>query len=215
MALFANVQRLLLYTGFAAAAVLLLRFAVDFGAEMNLFLALPFWLLVVAALAVYLLNLIKRPKEEESHLQAKAVRALLLASIPLAFIASSLDCTGLSLAGCSGFCTFVKMIWIPLLALGCAACFLTNRKWLLLVITIMSFAPLAPHCVCYNAGNAWWIDHAGASPTCYAWGFTVSMISISGMYNRAGQWASLAVGYAIIAGATSFFITHHYLHFPW
>ena len=48
----------------------------------------------------------------------------------------------------------------------------------------MSFVPLVPHCVCYNVGNAWWIDRLGASPVCYGWGFVVTMLSLSCLQQR-------------------------------
>jgi hypothetical protein len=75
--------------------------------------------------------------------------------------------------------------------------------------------PLAPHCLCFNPGNGWWIERLGASPTCYAWGFVVSLIALSALGAGKRAWPSLLVNGAIIGGATAFFVGHHYFHFPW
>ena len=210
-----RLQYSLLIAGLILAAVLLIRFAVDFSREMNLLLAALFWLLVAGSLAVSGANIFRGLKNRPPLPVAGTSRMLLLAFIPLGFLASSLDCTGLSLEGCSSFCTFVKLVWIPLIAVACAANFFTGKGWLLTALTAMAFVPLVPHCVCYNVGNGWWIDLLGASPVCYVWGFVVSLISISALRTGARTWLSLAVTGAIIGGATVFFISHHYFHFPW
>ena len=136
-------------------------------------------------------------------------------TIPLGYLASSLDCSGLSPSGCTTFCTFIKTIWIPLLAIVGLTYYFTEKAWLLVVVTAMSFVPLLPHCICYNAGNGWWIEKIGASPTCYAWGFTVSLIGVSAIRDQKHIWASLLISGIILSGAFSFFIAHHYFHFPW
>jgi len=84
-----------------------------------------------------------------------------------------------------------------------------------LIILLMIFVPLAPHCTCFNVGNGWWIERVGASPTCYAWGFTTSLIALGALRAGQRQWLSLLVNAAIIGGATAFFVGHHYFHFPW
>jgi hypothetical protein len=199
-----------------ASALLLVRFALDFSAQMSLLLAVPFWLLVAAALAVGGSNIFRSIGIRATTRGAgRGATMLLLAAIPTAFVASSLDCMGLSLEGCSPFCTFVRLILIPLIAASCAAYFRSGRPGWLSLIMLMSLVALAPHCLCYNAGNGWWIERLGASPVCYAWGVVVSVISVSALRSGAGWLSSLAVCYVIIAGATGFFITHHYFHFPW
>ena len=150
---------------------------------------------------------------EASHRDAKP--ALLLAAIPLGFLASSLGCMGLSLLGCSPFCTFVKLAWIPLLSIVCAIYFFVGKPAWLTAIAVMSFVPLFPHCVCYNVGNAWWIDRIGVSPLCYGWGFVVSVIAVSALRRGDRLWASVVTCAVIITGATGFFVAHHYFHFPW
>ena len=208
-------QHWLLRIGVIISAILLIRFAIDFSIEMTWWLAVPFWLLVVAALAVSAINVFgQRTLDPNSDSDLKA-RALLLAAIPLAFLASSLDCTGLSLHGCSPFCTFIKLIWIPLIAAVCLVYYLTRKLAWLTMIILMSFVALAPHCVCYNVGNGWWIDRIGASPLCYGWGFVVSMIAVGALRRGTDYWPSLLVSLAIILGATTFFVSHQYFHFPW
>ena len=209
-----NLQRLLLYAAVAIATFLLSRFALDFTAEMNWLMAAGFWLLVIAALAVAFLNIVTASEKSRPSLP-KSVQALFLTMIPLGFIASSLDCTGLSLRGCTPFCTFIKTAWVPAMAIVCAAYFFKEWNALLLGISAMAFVPLIPHCVCFNVGNGWWIERIGASPVCYVWGFTVSVISVSALRCGKRAWVSLVVAGAIIAGATAFFVSHHYFHFPW
>lgn len=213
MGRFDNLQRGLLLTGMAVAAILLVRFAMDFSAGMSVYLAAPFWLLVIIALSVGVMNIFAKPANQGPD--NRMARGLLLAAIPSGFLASSLDCMGLSLEGCTGYCSFIKLAWIPLLALVCAAFYYARQAWMLLATTAMAFVPLLPHCLCYNVGNGWWIDRIGASPVCYAWGFTVTMIAAGALRPGARRWPSLAVCGAIIGGALGFFISHHYFHFPW
>ncbi|MCI0486038.1 MAG: hypothetical protein L0229_05510 [Blastocatellia bacterium] len=210
-----KLQYSLLSAGLIVAAVLLIRFAVDFSKEISALLAAPFWLLVAGSLAAGGANVFRALKNTPPLSLTRTFQAILLAVIPPGFLASSLDCTGLSLEGCSSFCTFIKLLWVPLIAVACAAHFFTGKGWLLTAITAMAFVPLVPHCACYNVGNGWWIDLLGASPVCYVWGFVVSVISISALRAGARPWLSLAVSGTIIAGATAFFISHHYFQFPW
>jgi hypothetical protein len=212
-----KLQRLLLCAAWLVAAALLGRFSVDFVKEMPALLALPFVLLVVVALAVAALNIIAGPQTHDARdlAAARAPAALLLATVPLGFLASSLDCTGLSPEGCTPFCTFVKLVWIPALAVACAVYWKWRTPVLLSVILLMSFVPLVPHCTCFNVGNGWWIERVGASPTCYAWGFTTSLLAIGALAAVRREWFTLLVNGAIIGGATAFFVGHHYFHFPW
>ena len=214
-----KLQRLLFWAAWAVAAILLGRFAIDFVGEMPLWLGVPFVLLVVAALGVAALNIIASgkpvPAGRAETRPARLANVLLLSSIPLGLLASSLDCTGLSLAGCTPFCSFIKTIWIPLLAAACGV-YLTWPSLRLLALMLMGSAvPLVPHCLCFNPGNGWWIARLGASPTCYAWGFMVSLIALGALGARRRVWLALLVNTAIIGGATAFFVGHHYLHFPW
>ena len=210
-----RLQYLILCIGLLVASVLLIRFAIDFSYEMAPLLAVPFWALVLAALSIASINLFLSKKGERVDNPTGRGQAVLMVAIPLGFLASTLDCMGLTLGGCTSFCTFVKLGWIPLMTVVCAAYLVTRKAWLITVIALMSFVPLAPHCVCFNPGNGWWIDRLGASPVCYSWGFVVSMISIGALRPGALFRLAIAINYAIITGGIAFFITHHYLHFPW
>jgi len=226
-----KLQQWALVFGLCVAAVLLVRFALDLTAEADLYLAVPFWLLVFTSLSVPAAALL-RPNGGGSTAAPGRWSGLLLAAIPLGFVSSSLDCTGLSAQGCSRFCTFVKVVWIPLIAITALATYLTvargqpnkagenDRRYrvgtaLGLALTAMSFLPLLPHCVCYNAGNGWWIDRLGASPTCYAWGFATSLVALSALSRGKLTRLSALVCAAIITGGMAFFIGHHYFRFPW
>jgi hypothetical protein len=217
-----RIQRLLLVAGVLLAAILLMRFTIDFFIEMPLLLAVPFALLVAAALLIIALNVLALVRgasgKEVAAAQSqpsKTAKALLLASIPLGFLASTLDCSGLAPQGCSPFCTYIKLLGIPLLAIACAVYYFKPLNGLLAVIVALSFVPLVPHCICYNVGNGWWIDLLGASPMCYVWGFVVTLIAASAIKSAARPWLALLVNSAIIGGALGFFVSHHYFHFPW
>ena len=210
-----RLQQWLLRAGVIISAVLLIRFAIDFSDGAQWWLAAPFWLLVVVGLVVGLFNVSGKSRSEQEPVYRERRKALLLAVIPLGFLSSSLDCTGLSAHGCSPFCTFVKVVWIPIMVLTCVGGFVSGKQAWLAVIAMLSFVPLVPHCVCYNVGNAWWIDLLGESPLCYGWGFIVSMIALGALRKGEHLWASIAVCCTIVAGASAFFVTHHYFEFPW
>lgn len=210
-----RVQRGLLSIGWIVSAFLLVRFALDFSKSMRWWLTLPFCILVAAAVWLAGANALSAYYFDRDTSRHRRMHLLLLAAIPVGFLASSLDCTGLSFHGCSPFCTFVKLAWIPLIAIVSFMYFFSGSQSLLIAISSMSFVPLVPHCVCYNIGNGWWIDRIGASPLCYGWGFVVSVIAVGALRSATNLWASLAVCFTIIAGAAGFFVGHHYFHFPW
>ena len=210
-----RLQQWLLRAGLIISAMLLLRFAIDFSEGADWWLAAPFWMLVIAALTIGITNEFSQARLALLKDSRLTVRTLLLAAIPLGFFASSLDCTGLSAEGCTHFCTFVKLVWIPLITIVCAVYLFRGNQALLAAITVMSFVPLVPHCVCYNPGNAWWIDRLGASPLCYGWGFVASIIAVGALRSGARLWLSVALCFTVICGATGFFVSHHYFQFPW
>jgi hypothetical protein len=205
-----RIQDLCFMLGLPPASALLFKFALDFSSQ-GILLAAAFWALVAASLAAIAANAL-RPGGRA--IESRPARALLLAAMPLAFLASSLDCTGLELRGCTRFCTFIKVGWVPLLAAACALHFWVERRALLMTIYAMTFVPLVPHCACYNPANRWWIDRIGASPECYSWGFVASLVSITALAGGRAR-LSIAICYAIIGGAAGFFIAHHYFKFPW
>src|SRR5262249_21299685 len=149
------IQRSILILGLGLSALLLGKFAVDFMAQYRV-LGVPFALLVLATAIVGASNLFRRSSiaGHESVAQNRgkpaweaAGRLLLIAAVPLGFLASSLDCTGLSLSGCSSFCTLVKDIWIPMIALGAISYLITRSRGVLLSMSAMSCLPLVHHCL--------------------------------------------------------------------
>jgi hypothetical protein len=221
----AIVQQFILSLAWIVSAVLLVSFAYGFYAEMSPWLSATFLGLVLISLLVSGANIayfIRGGTIKETIVARQWLRWPLMMAIPLAYLAASLDCTGLSPAGCTPFCTFIKSVWIPLLAIVCAAwIFFAVRKQgrgnsaFPTAILLMSLVPIAPHCICYNPGNGMWIEMIGASPVCYAWGLAVSVISVSSVISGKPVLQSTLVCYAIISGALAFFAAHHFFRFPW
>jgi hypothetical protein len=214
----ANRLRPLFAIVIATCAILLGRFAFDFSREYPLF-AVPFCALVVVALGLASLNAFAG--NERTYLRfisgpaQRVARPILIALVPVGFLASSLDCTGLALEGCTPFCTFVKLIWVPLIAVVCFVYWARRRAGLVALLLVMSLVPLFPHCVCDNVANRWWIETIGASPECYTWGATGSVLALSALRNDDRLWPTVGVCAAIVAGSLAFFVAHHYFHYPW
>ena len=217
-----KVQQWLLGLGWVVSAVLMIRFAIDFASRMSWWLVIPFCVLVIASLGLSLANVLSfrarkdssvdsRPREEKGNIGW----GLLLAAIPISLLASSLDCTGLSPYGCSPFCTFIKLVWVPVIAGLCVAYSMLGSPVWLTLINIATFVALIPHCVCYNVGNGWWINILGASPLCYGWGFLVSVLVIGAIRSRANLGLSLLISLTIVIGAIGFFVSHQYFQYPW
>ena len=206
---------LLLILTLLVATVLLVRFTIDFYQEMALWLAVPFTLLVAASLLIAALNLRGGRRGGAGVELRKPMRGLLLATIPLGFLGSTLDCSGLSPAGCTPYCTLIKLALIPLLGVLCLLYFFRPTNGLAILLVLLCFPTLVPHCVCTNVGNGWWIGRLGASPMCYVWGFTVTLIAVGALRRGRFPLASLLVNATIVGGAMAFFVGHHYFHFPW
>lgn len=209
-----RVTRSLLAIGLVAVTILLLRFSVDFSAGIILNTAFRALVALTLALAAIQTAAVWRTKETIPAESSPARKALVLL-IPAAFVAASLDCTGLSPRGCSSWCTFVKSALIPLIALLAFAYAARQSVRLLSLILAISLATLVPHCACYNMANAWWIDRLGASPVCYAWGVAVSIVASAAMCTGRFIRSSIILCSAITAGSLAFFVGHHYLAFPW
>jgi hypothetical protein len=216
------VQQFILSLAWIVSAFLLAGFAYGFYKEMSLWLSVPFLGLVIISLLVGGANVasfVRRPALKEGVV---VHRWALLPAMPLAYFAASLDCTGLSALGCTPFCTFIKSVWVPLLAIICGLWLwrLAGRQGrgesaFPVAILVMSLVPVAPHCVCYNPGNGMWIEMLGSSPVCYVWGLTVAVISVSAILSGKRVIGSALVCWIIICGAVGFFAAHHFFHFPW
>ena len=215
-------QRWLFLSGTVLTSLLLIRFTVDFARSASPILTIPFAVLVLAALALswsygfaQFKNAADNQRLSPGSSKNRKAFALLLVMMPMGIVASALDCTGFSIAGCTPICTLLKTTWLPVLIL-LGMVFWFSEEWYTLALLTASVLVFAvPHCVCYNFGNGWWIDRIGVSPVCYAWGMMVSLISIGGI--ATGRWIlhAILINSAIISGATAFFVGHHYFKYPW
>ncbi|HYL97325.1 MAG TPA: hypothetical protein VEZ90_00095 [Blastocatellia bacterium] len=200
--------------GGVVSSVLLFKFALDFSVQ-PLPLSVPFWTLVICAVGLLAYNAASPGKKGVDAELRPVYRAALLLIVPAGFFAASLGCTGLAPFGCTPFCTFIKLVWVP--AVGIAALVYSFRPSprILLLITAMCFVPLYPHCVCSNAANEWWIERFGTSGECYVWGFTCGLIVLTAVRKQCAVRASLSVSGMIVTGSMAFFVGHHYFKFPW
>lgn len=211
-------RRIVFALAWIVAAALLLRFAYDFTAAFwpaggaRSALVPAFWALLAATLAVSAATILgARSGEPES---SSLAGTLLRASVPAAFLASSLDCTGLSLEGCSATCTALRWLGVPLLAAAMLLPYPARRRAGPLILAFAAIG-LVPHCICENPANTWWVASFGASPMCYAWGFAAALVALSAESSGARPLPSLIVNGAIVVGALAFFVGHHFLRYPW
>jgi hypothetical protein len=205
-------HHLILAVGFSLAAILLVKFTLDFY-RFKILLFLSLSLLIAASLTICGLNIFLQPPGDIAV--SRPAKILLLSAIPIGFLTSSLDCMGLAISGCTSYCTFIKLVWIPLIGAMCLIYYRTGRKKYLTVLAVMGLVPLIPNCICYNPANGWWIDQLGKSPQCYLWGCVCTLISVSTLGQGSRLRYSFLVCYTIIGGALCFFIAHHYFHYPW
>jgi hypothetical protein len=197
------------------AGVLLVRFGLDFGSAMPVWLGVPAWALVLAALALAVRHAVATTSDGPPL--GPREKGALLGIAPVAFVASSLDCSGLSLEGCTATCTVLKLAWLPMFAVGCVVVGAPARPAPRAAALLVAFTlpALVPHCVCRNWVNLWWIHELGSSPMCFGWGFVASLVALGALARRSAVLPSLAVSGAITCGTTAFFVGHHYFHFPW
>jgi hypothetical protein len=211
------VRRIVFILAWITAAALLLRFAGDFTAAfwpaggIRRALVPAFWGLVAAALALPAANVLRAGRENASSGRAGAI---LRASVPVAFLASSLGCSGLAVAGCTAVCTVLRWSVVPLLAAAALLTFSGRRVPPHAALALAAIA-LVPHCTCINPANAWWVARLGASPMCYAWGFAAALVASTTESAGARPLPALLVNGAIVAGSLAFFAGHHFLRYPW
>lgn len=185
------------------AVILLARFAWDFARGMHPLLGIPSALLSFAAIVACVLS-----HGRERSPPGRRAALLATAVVPLGFLASTLDCAGLSIEGCTTVCTLQKVIVLPAIVL---AALLRRPR----VVLGLSLAMLVPHCICLNVVNEWWMHALGASPMCFAWGFVAAVLGTATLEGRGKAWLSLGATYASVLGSTAFFVGHHLFHFPW
>lgn len=205
----------LLTIGFIACEGLLIGLAYDMRRCGTLFLILG--LLGAAALVPIAISQTVasfRPSHP-SPMLGLWQRVILLMAVPLGMLACALSCMGVDLHACHPICGFLTHVAIPLTAVLAAVSALVPRVTLRLALTGLCLVFLIPNCHCYNYVNARWIDLLGLSPVCFAPGVLASILAIWPLHTGRGFWSSIVAAYLIVAGSMSFFIGHHYFHFPW
>ncbi|HEY6331329.1 MAG TPA: hypothetical protein VI756_18530 [Blastocatellia bacterium] len=206
---------ILLFATVAVSSVLLVRFSISFFAEGPL-LAVPLMMLATVTLLLAAAEAFAAFRRDGIRAKTRDIKSVvMLGLIPLAFLGSSLGCSGLAARGCTPFCTFIKLLWIPAIAIAVTVYYFAGKSWLLFVVGLMAWVPMVPNCACYNVVNGWWIDRIGKSPECYVWAFVVSAILIGAL--RSGRYVApaLLISITVVGGSLTFFVSHHYFHYPW
>ena len=204
----------LLTLAFLLAAGLLLRLALDLGRRDALF-GLVVWGFYACFLGLLLAQLALAWRGSPGPPLARAGRIALALAVPVALLGSVLDCMGLSFQGCSPVCTFLTTVLAPLVGVLALLHGLTAGDGWIFGASLLSFGLLVPNCECYNPVNAFWIDAIGRSPACFVSGFTVTLVASSALVTRRFTRASLLLAWGTIAVLLTFFVGHHYFHWPW
>ena len=205
----------LLFVGLIPAAILLGRLTWDLG-SLGVLLAIPIWIFYLGFLALASAHAILTARgavREEPR--GAGVRYGLALVVPVAFLASILDCMGLEFTGCTASCTFLMQIWAPLIGLGALSFAVTGVTGLLTALSAAALLFVIPNCVCYNPINGPWIDLLGKSPACYAGSFGVTLVALGAL--RTGRLAlpSLLLTWLATLAMLAFFVGHHFYDYPW
>ena len=207
----------MLLTGLMAASALLAAATYDFAVQFR-WLAIGPATLFAAILSVAIRNTLAVARSGASvTLPKPSQRALLVFAIPAGFLASSLGCMGMELAGCTPTCNTLTRGAIPLTLVAAIAYMFAprGRGWLLLLLTCVSLLFLIPNCRCDNVINHRWINLLGQSPACFSLGVTIAMTSVAALSTGRRVWFSAGLAWAAVGACFSFFIAHHMFHFPW
>lgn len=206
---------LLMGVAFAAGLIIVTRGTYDFS-QLYPFLPLPAWLFFLWTVGLIAVNIFSGFSFSESQAKVShAVRVALVLAIPAAFLAAALDCMGIELKGCTPVCRFLIRTWSPLVAAVAVAYLFSARRWLLLVLALMTFVYLVPNCRCSNPMNGWWLAHFHRSPACFGVSYWVSLIALGALLWRRFAVASAVTCWIINLALFAFFIGHHYYHIPW
>jgi len=205
----------LLTLGLLPAAVLLLRLTLDLGA-LGVALAIPIWIFFLGFLALAgthaVLTLRGRASPEPAGPRARLALVLV---VPVAFLASILDCMGLEFTGCTAVCGFLMRIWTPLVTLVVLAFAVTGASVLLTAASAATLLFVVPNCVCYNPINGPWIDLLGKSPACYAGSFGVTLVALGALRTARLVGPSIALCWLATLAMLAFFAGHHFYDYPW
>ena len=211
----ARVQGWLLALGLLPAAVLLGRLAWDLGG-LGPWLALLVWIFYASFLVLGSAHALAALQGQQADAPLSTARRVVLgAVIPVALLASTLDCMGLAFVGCTSTCGFLMQIWAPLVGVLAIAHVLTGRRAILVLTNAAIFPFVVPNCLCSNPINRPWIELLGQSPACYAGSFGVSLLALGAL--RSGRWTvpSIAVTWLATLAMLAFFVGHHFYDYPW
>lgn len=208
-------QGWLLTIGLLPAAVLLGRLAWDLGG-LGAWLAVPIWGFYAAFLWLGSAHALSawRSREAEAALGV-GLRCGLAAVIPVALLASMLDCMGLAFVGCTSTCGFLMRVWSPLVGALAIAFAITGRRGWLVVINAAILLFVVPNCLCSNPINRPWIALLGRSPACYAGSFGVSLIALGALGSGRYTVPSLVTAWLATLTMLAFFVGHHFYGIPW
>lgn len=199
----------------AVGAILLGRLALDLG-RLHVALAVCVWgfyagfVVVVGSSVLHLV----RGSPPGAPI-ASASRWALVIAVPVALLASVLDCMGLDFSGCTPTCAALTRFVAPAVSLLLVIHAVTGARGWILTASAASFALLVPNCVCRNPVNRWWIQLLGQSPACYAGAFAVILLVITALSTRRLVVPALALAWGVVAAQLAFWIGHHYFHVPW
>lgn len=146
---------------------------------------------------------------------SRSARLGLGISVPVALLASTLDCMGLDFEGCTATCGFLTRAIAPAVALLVLIHAWTAGSAWLVPAAIAALALLVPNCICRNPVNRWWIGLLGRSPACYASAFAVFLLASTSLAARRFVRSALLLAWGVVLAQLAFWIGHHYFHVPW
>ena len=205
----------LLLVGTLAAAVLLGRLTFDL-ARLDPLMAVAISVFYLGFLTVAGTNArhALRGSSPPRELGRRGRLALALA-IPVAYLASVLDCMGLSFHGCTTTCSVLMRGVAPAVGTLVLVHAVKGRPGFLVAAFVLSFGLLVPNCVCYNPVNRYWIDLWGQSPACFGGSFGVTVLAVSALHTERWIVPSLVLAWGAVLAMLAFWVGHHYFDYPW
>ncbi len=142
-------------------------------------------------------------------------RLALALAVPVALLASVLDCMGLDFIGCTPTCEALMRGVAPAVSLLILLYAVTGWNAWIACAGLLALTLLIPNCVCRNPVNRGWIALLGQSPACYATGFAVFLLASTALVTRRSVGVSLVLAWGIVGAGLLFWYGHHYHHIPW
>lgn len=205
----------LLVAGFLASAVLVGRMALDLS-TLDWSMAVVIWGCALSFLAITGTNVVSSLRGVKTSQElAWGKRLALAVVVPVAYLASVLDCMGLTFHGCTSTCSVLMQGVAPAAGALVLVHGLTAARGPLMAALAVSFGLLVPNCVCYNPVNAHWIDLWGRSPACFAGSHGVTLIAIAALHTGRLVVPSLWLAWGTTVAMLAFWVGHHYYEYPW